>query len=251
MRDIIFFVGPVGSGKTTVKTIMQEYFKDQREGPDEIKFHFINEFEHLKEIVIEDQAGEARLHKMVLAGDEETFEITHQDAYEMMWQRCLEEAEGLKQQENHMILLEHAAGTGEDKRFDQSCQWLIQEGAGSPRLPDWLLERAVFVHINTVFKDREGWNKQKSVEVEDHGRTSSRVPQKVLEGRFRKDDFKVLEGYLREKDIPVFEVKNIGKTEGELEDHALEIAAEVWSRIHEGQVHGECQGNGSGCERRH
>ena len=86
-RDIILFIGPVGSGKSMVRGIMGEFFREKLKaqgGSDEIQLHFINEFEHLKQIAEEDEAQE--LHKMVSVGKdgEETFEITNQKAYEMM-----------------------------------------------------------------------------------------------------------------------------------------------------------------------
>ena len=246
-RDIVCFIGSVGSGKSMIKTIMREFFKGKLEeqGIDtkKINLHSINEFGHLKQIAQEDEAR--RLHEMTIIGDgEETFEITHQDAYEEMWERCLDEVKKTPPQEGQLILFEHAAGKGPDQKFDQSCHWLTQDGPDGPRLPEWLLERAVFVHIDTVFNKRLKWNAQKSVEVEDPSVDSSRVPKDVLEGRFKEDDWSVLKSYLEEKKVSVFEVDNTGKNKDQLKEHVLEVAVEVWQKIHhEGQIYGEYQRN--------
>ena len=243
-RDIIFFVGAPGGGKTDARRWI---YQELGEGFD---YQFVHDGKHLVDIVTEDEHaedeyGEYHFHPNPESG---AFCITTTYPADEMRKRMMEEIEGVEK--GKLILVELSGGIGDwyleekgDKEVDISFARMIEQGF----FTEEILKRAIFVEIETRDKYRIRWNARR--EGQEPGKvdprfTSFYVPQEAMDHLFAHDDFAdegSLKSYLESRGVPIVTVKNLG-TKKEFEINSIEAARDIFRHLNEGSIQREQQG---------
>lgn len=238
-RDIIFFVGAPGAGKTNARWWTHKVLGDK------FDFEFVNDGRHLVDIIEADIHHEHHFHP-----DPESRAFCITTTYPADEMRCRVRNKLLKLEEGKIALVELSGGIGDwhpnqggEKQVDISYTRFVKEKG---LFPKELLDRAIFVEIKTRDKDRIAWNEERkgAPRAELH-RMSFYVPTEAMEHLFAHDDFEEgLKPFLEEIAVPIIEVKNFG-TFVEFWQNSIEATKQIRRYLVEGEINIEHEGHGN------